>query len=85
MKAINQYVVVSKIKNVDKKIGGLVITAATDTEGAVSRGRVVSAPDVYDQLEEGFVVRYLTNGGWDIDHEGEVYRVLRLSDVLLVE
>ena len=85
MKAINQYVVVSKIKNVDKKIGGLVITAATDTEGAVSRGRVVSAPDAYDQLEEGLVVRYLTSGGWDIDHEGEVYRVLRLSDVLLVE
>ena len=85
MKAINNYVVIEKIKQSEKKIAGLIVTQSTDTEAAISRGRIISRPDEFGKLEEGSVIRYLTGAGWDISHEEKVYRVIRVGDIVIIE
>lgn len=85
MKAINYYVVVDRIKDKQKKIAGLIITEQTDKEGRYHRGKVVSKGNLVEGINEGDIVSYDRHAGHAITWEDEVYYVVKLADIVIIE
>lgn len=85
MKAINNYVVVDKIKEEPKKIAGLIITDNVDTENRYTRATVISVGDKVIGLAKGDVVRYDKFAGHSINWNDKVYSVIKNADVVIVE
>mgnify|MGYP001565430915 FL=1 len=85
MKAINFYVVVEKIKEAPKKVGGLELTEDQNKDIRYLKGRVISAGPQADILSDGDLVYYDKHAGHGNEWGGKLYCVLRLGDIVLVE
>ena len=85
MKAVNDYIVVEKIKEEKKTSGGLLLTDNTDTDNRYKKAKVVSVGNLADIIKVNTVVMYDKHAGHDIAYEDLMYRVIRLRDVVLVD
>ena len=85
MKAINHYVVVDKIKEEQKKIGGLLFTDKTDTDNRYVKAKVISASDLLEGISEGQTVYYDKHAGHGIDINDRHYFVIKVGDIVLVQ
>ena len=85
MKAVNDYIVIEKIKEEKKTSGGLLLTDDTDTDNRYKRAKVVSVGNLADIIKVDTVVMYDKHAGHDIAYEDLMYRVIRLRDVVLVD
>ena len=85
MKAINDYVVVEKVKEGPKKVGGLLLTDTTDSDNRYKKAKVVSVGNLADVIKEGSIVMYDKHAGHDISYDETLYRVIKLRDIVLVE
>tara|TARA_R110002167_G_C12630758_1_gene647558 strand:+ start:380 stop:637 length:258 start_codon:yes stop_codon:yes gene_type:complete len=85
MKAINDYIVVQPIKEEKKTSGGLLLTDDTDLDNRYKKALAISVGNLADIINEGMVVMYDQHAGHDIDYEGELYRIIKLRDIVLVE
>jgi co-chaperonin GroES (HSP10) len=85
MKAINHYVVVEKIKEAPKKVGGLELTEDQNKDIRYLKGKVISAGPVADMLKKDDIVRYDKHAGHGIEWKEQLYYVLKLGDIVLVE
>ena len=85
MKAINYYVVVDKIKEAPKKVGGLELTEDQNKDVRYLKGKVISVGNLVENLNEGDIVRYDKMSGHGIEWENKLYYVLKIGDIVLVE
>lgn len=85
MKAINHFVIVEKIKEEPKKVGGLELTEKQNTDVRYIKGRVISIGDQIDILQEGDLVRYDKHAGHGIEWNESLYYVLKITDIVLIE
>lgn len=85
MKAINYFVVVEKIKEAPRKVKGLELTEKQDSDVRYIKGKVVSVGGQIDMIKEGDFVRYDKHAGHGIDWKGDLYYILKISDIVLVE
>lgn len=85
MKAINYFVIIDKIKEEPKKVGGLELTEKQDKDVRYIKGRVVSVGDQIDMLQDGDIVRYDKHAGHGIEWNDKLYYVLKISDIVLIE
>ena len=85
MKAINFYVVVEKIKEAPKKVGGLELTEDQNKDVRYLKGRVIYAGPQADVLNENDIVHYDKHAGHGIEWQSKLYYVLKLGDIVLVE
>ena len=85
MQAINYYVVVEKIKEPPKKVGGLELTEDQNKDVRYLKGKVISAGAMADILKKGDIVRYDKQAGHGIEWKDQLYYVLKLGDIVLVE
>ena len=85
MKAINHFVVVEKIKEEPKKVGGLELTEKQNTDVRYIKGRVISFGDQIDILQDGDLVRYDKHAGHGIEWNDSLYYVLKITDIVLIE
>jgi co-chaperonin GroES (HSP10) len=85
MKAINHFVIVDKIKEEPTKVGGLELTEKQNKDVRYIKGRVVSFGDQIDMLQDGDIVRYDKHAGHGIEWNGDLYYVLKISDIVLIE
>ena len=85
MKAVNFYVVIDKIKESPKKIGGLELTENQNEDVRYSKGKVVSAGPLADVLNKDDIVYYDKHAGHGIELDDKLYYVLKLGDIVLVE
>ena len=85
MKAINFYVVIEKIKEAPKKVGGLELTEEQNKDVRYLKGRVISAGPLADVLNEDDIVHYDKHAGHGIEWNDELYHVINLGDVVIVE
>ena len=85
MKAVNDYIVVEKIKEQKTTPGGLLLTDDTDTDNRYKKAKVVSVGNLADIIKVNTVVMYDKHAGHDIAYEDFMYRVIRLRDVVLVD
>ena len=85
MKAINYYVVIEKIKEAPKKVGGLELTEDQNKDVRYLKGKIISAGNLVENLNKGDIVHYDKMGGHGIEWKGKLYYVLKLGDIVLVE
>ena len=85
MKAVNDYIVIEKIKEEKKTSGGLLLTDDTDTDNRYKKAKVVSVGNLAELIKAGSVVMYDMHAGHDIDYDGVMYRVIKLRDIVLVD
>tara|TARA_R100000315_G_scaffold57917_1_gene32768 strand:+ start:99 stop:356 length:258 start_codon:yes stop_codon:yes gene_type:complete len=85
MKAVNNYVVIDKIKEAEKKISGLIVTDETDNEVRYFKGKVISVGNLVDVIKEKDVVWYDRHAGHGIQFEEKFYFVIKASDIVLVD
>ena len=85
MKAINYFVVVEKIKEAPKKVGGLELTEDQNKDVRYLKGKIISAGNLVENLKKGDIVHYDKHAGHGIEWKDKLYYVLRLTDIVLVE
>ena len=85
MKAINDYVIVDKIKEEPKKIGGLILTDKTDEDNRYKKANIISVGNEVKIVKEGDIIFYDKHAGHDIGYNDELYKVIRMRDIVLVE
>ena len=85
MKAINYFVVVDKIKEPPKKIGGLELTENQNEDVRYLKGKVVSAGHLAEVLSKDDIVYYDKHAGHGVEWKDKLYYVLKLGDIVLVE
>ena len=85
MQAINDYVIVDKTKEGPKKVGGLILTDETDETNRYRKANIISVGNMVEIVKEGDVIYYDAVAGHDIAYNDELYRVIRMRDIVLVE
>jgi co-chaperonin GroES (HSP10) len=85
MKAVNYYVVIDKIKEAEKKVGGLILTEENKEDVRYFRGKVVSAGNLVEAISEGDTVWYDRFAGHGIEYNDKFYFVIKASDIVLVD
>lgn len=85
MKAINYYIVIDKIKEAPKKVGGLELTEKQDSDVRYLKGKVISAGNLVEGIKDGDIVHYDRHAGHGIQFEEKLYYVLKAGDIVIVE
>lgn len=85
MQAINYYVVVDKIKEAPRKVGGLELTESQDKDIRYWRANVVSVGDKVPNVKEGDVIRYDRHAGFGIEWEDKLLFVIKAQDIVIIE
>ena len=85
MKAINDYVIVDDEKTGPKKVGGLILTDETDEANRYKKATIMSVCNLVQGVKEGEIIYYDAMAGHGISYEKELYRVIRMRDIVLVE
>ena len=85
MKAINDYVIVDKVKEGPKKVGGLLLTDDTDKDNRYKKAKIVSVGNMVEVVKKGDSIYYDGIAGHDIAYNDTMYRVIRARDIVIVE
>ena len=85
MQAINNYIIVDKIKLEPKKVAGLIMTDDTDKDNRYIKAKIVSCGKLVDVLKKGDTIYYDKHAGHGIQYKDTLYQVIRDRDVILVE
>ena len=85
MQAINYYLVVSDIKEEQKNIAGLIFTEKTDVDNRYTKARIISCGNKTEGVKEGNIIYYDKYAGHGIAYRDDFYKVIKVSDVILVE
>jgi len=85
MQAINDYVIVDIIKEEPKKVSGLILTDETDESNRYKKANIISVGNLVEVVKDGDVIFYDKHAGHDIGYNDELYRVIRMRDIVLVE
>jgi co-chaperonin GroES (HSP10) len=85
MQAINYFIVISKIKEAPKKVGGLELTEDQNKDVRYLKAEVVSVGDKVQGIAPGNIIRYDKHAGHGIEWKDELYHVINIGDVVIVE
>ena len=85
MKAINYFVVIEKIKEAPKTVGGLELTESQNSDLRYLKGKVISVGNLIEALKEDDIVYYDKHNGHGIQWKDNFYHVLKLADIVMVE
>jgi|TARA_R100000081_G_scaffold8990_1_gene3700 co-chaperonin GroES (HSP10) len=85
MQAVNDYVIVSVIKNEPKKVGGLILTDQTDETNRYKKAKVISTGNDVAVVSKDDIIYYDAVAGHDIFYDDIMYRVIRARDIVIVE
>ena len=85
MKAINDYVIVDIVKEEPKKVSGLILTDETDETNRYKKATKVSVGNQVEIVTKGDVIFYDKHAGHAIGYNDELYGVIRMRDIVLVE
>tara|TARA_Y100001973_G_C5119234_1_gene291810 strand:+ start:227 stop:484 length:258 start_codon:yes stop_codon:yes gene_type:complete len=85
MKAINYFIVIRKIKEGAKKVAGLELTENQNSDVRYLKAEVISVGDKIDTIKKGDTIRYDKHAGHGIEWNEDLYHVINLGDVVIVE
>ena len=85
MQAINHYVIIDKIKEAPKKVGGLELTESQDKDDRYLKGKVIIVGDQDTVVKKDDIVRYDKHAGHGIQYNDILYYVIKVSDIVIVE
>ena len=85
MQAINHYIVIRKIKEAPVKVGGLELTEDQNKDVRYLKAEIVSVGNKVTMLEPGNIIRYDKHAGHGIEWNDDLFHVINLGDVVIVE
>tara|TARA_B100001248_G_scaffold255351_1_gene234952 strand:- start:536 stop:793 length:258 start_codon:yes stop_codon:yes gene_type:complete len=85
MKAVNNYIIVEKIKEKPKTIAGLEITEKLNTDNRYLKAKILSIGNLVKGVEINDVVHYDKHAGHGIQWKGNLYYVIQIQDIVIVE
>jgi|TARA_Y100000033_G_C2731943_1_gene103919 co-chaperonin GroES (HSP10) len=85
MKAINYYIVLEKIKEQPKSVGGIELLEKYDKDTRYSKAKVVSVGDKVEAVKQDDIVWYDKHNGHGIQFDKKLYHVVNLGDIVIVE
>ena len=85
MKAINNYIIVDKVKTEPKKVAGLIMTDDTDVDNRYIKAKIISTGNLVEGLKDGDSIYYDKHAGHAISWKDDLYQVIQARDVVLVE
>ena len=85
MQAVNNYIIVEKIKQGPKKIGGLILTEDIDADNRYIKAKVISIGNLVQGIKNNDVVYYDKHAGHGVQYKETLYYVIRSGDVVLID
>ena len=85
MKAVNHYLIIERIKDEPKTVGGLILTDQTDEDNRYAKAKVISIGNIVEGIKEGDVIYYDKHAGHGIQHKDKFYSVIKQMDVVLID
>ena len=85
MKAINQYLIVERIKDEPVKVGGLILTEEIDVDIRYIKAKVISIGNLVERIKETDIVYYDKHAGHGVQYKDILYQVIRSGDVVLID
>jgi len=85
MKAVNHYLVIERIKDEPKTVGGLILTDQTDEDNRYAKAKVISIGNIVEGIKEDDVIYYDKHAGHGIQHKDKFYHVIKQMDVVLID
>tara|TARA_R100000315_G_C5211494_1_gene125697 strand:- start:845 stop:1102 length:258 start_codon:yes stop_codon:yes gene_type:complete len=85
MKAINQYLIVERIKDEPVKVGGLILTEDLDSDTRYIKAKAFSVGNLVEGIKENDIVYYDKNAGHGMQYNDTLYYVIRSGDVVLID
>ena len=85
MKAVNNYIIVEKIKIEPKKIAGLIMTENIDDDNRYIKARVVSVGNLVEGIKDNDIVYYDKHAGHGVQYKDILYQVIKSGDVVLID
>ena len=85
MQALNFYVIIDKIKEAPKKVGGLELTEKQNKDIRYVKGEVVSVGEGVPNIKPGNLVRYDKHAGHGIEYNEKLLFVIKATDIVIIE
>ena len=85
MKAVNDYIVVQKLKVEPKKVAGLIMTEDVDEDNRYIKATVISTGNLVEAIKDKDVVYYDKHAGHGVQYKDKLYHVIRARDVVLID
>ena len=85
MKAVNNYIIVEKIKTEQKKVAGLIMTEDIDDDNRYIKAKAISVGNLVEGIKDGDVVYYDKHAGHGVQYKDTLYYVIRNVDVVLID
>tara|TARA_R100000908_G_C3710695_1_gene117432 strand:- start:568 stop:825 length:258 start_codon:yes stop_codon:yes gene_type:complete len=85
MKAVNNYIIVEKIKTEQKKVAGLIMTEKIDDDNRYVKAKAISVGNLVEGIKDGDVVYYDKHAGHGVQYKETLYYVIRNVDVVLID
>ena len=85
MKAVNNFVIIDKIKQEEKNTSGLIMTEDTNKDVRYLKGKVISVGGLVEAISEQDTVWYDKHAGHGIEFKDKFYFVIKASDIVLVD
>ena len=85
MKEGNNYIIVEKIKEGPKKVGGLILTEDLDKDNRYIKANVISIGNLVEGINEKDIVYYDKHAGHGVQYKETLYHVIRSGDVVLID
>ena len=85
MKAVNNYIIVQKIKTEQKKIAGLIVTEDIDDDNRYIKAKAISVGNLVEGIKQDDIVYYDKHAGHGVQYKDILYQVIRSGDVVLID
>ena len=85
MRAVNNYIIVEKIKQGPKKVGGLILTEDVDADNRYIKAKIISTGNLVEGIKDNDVVYYDKHAGHGVQYKDILYHVIRSGDVVLID
>ena len=85
MKAVNNYIIVEKIKTEQNKVAGLIMTENIDDDNRYIKAKAISVGNLVEGIKDGDVVYYDKHAGHGVQYKDTLYYVIRNVDVVLID
>ena len=85
MKAVNNYIIVEKIKTEQKKVAGLIVTEDIDDDNRYIKAKAISIGNLVEGIKQDDIVYYDKHAGHGVQYKDILYQVIRSGDVVLID
>jgi len=84
-RAINNYIVVDKIKEAPKMIAGMEITESQNKDLRYFKGRVIEPGKFAEVIKPGSIIWYDRHAAHSFDSDNKAVYIIKIDDVAIIE